>query len=65
MNGYDSSGEITSLAKNILQQCEGEPKSITLEKSMLKLILTAYLQQWHIAQDSKRSEYKKVANDAR
>lgn len=63
MNGYDESGTILSLAKQIMMDCEGVGM-ITIQKDTLKLVLNAYVQQWNVAQDSKRSDYKKVATNA-
>lgn len=60
MNGYDTSGEILSLAKNLLMECEGDIGKITLEKVTLKLLLNALIHQWHGVQENKRADYKKA-----
>lgn len=63
MTGYtthDEKSSVIALAKQLLMDCQA-PGDITVPRESLKLILTAFTQNWLGEQDMRRSEFKKVA----
>lgn len=62
MNGYDQTSSVISLAKSLLQLCDGEPDRVIVEKAQLKLVLEIFIKHWMVDQDKKREGFTKVAN---